>query len=103
MVAIAKESKLILDNFYYSNTYKSYRNHFHCVITLIYLENDREHQKFLLNLKIFIRDSVFSSLKNSNIICCCGEAHIDKHYNFVQNMSVIIKNSTVSLKQHWTS
>ena len=95
---IAKESKLILGNFYYynSNSYESCRNHFHCIINLIFLENDRECQKFPLNLKIFIRDSVFSSLKNSSIICYYGEAHIDKHYNFVRNMSVIIENSTIS-------
>ena len=94
---IAKESKLVLGNFYYySNSYESCRNHFHCIITLIFLENDRECQKFPLNLKIFIRDSVFSSLKNSSIICYYGEAHIDKRYDFVRNMSVIIKNSTIS-------
>ena len=41
-----RESVLIIDNFFYNNTFESCKNHLHCVFTLLFLENDRECEKF---------------------------------------------------------
>ena len=94
-IGITDESKLIIDNFYY-NTHESCVYHFHCIISLLFLENDGESMKSALIFKIFIQNSIFSNLKNSSILCYYGEAHYNKQYDFARTRSVLIKNCTVS-------
>ena len=88
---IAKESKLMIINFYYNSTYESCTNHFCCVISLLFLDN-KEYNKFVSNHEVYIRNSVFSNLKNSSILCYYGEANHDRQYNDLR-ISVIIENS----------
>ena len=94
---IAKRIKLTINNFYYNNTaYKSCINHFHCVITILFLESGKKNKNFALDLEIRIQNSVFSNLKNSSILCYYGEAYNDKKYDDIRTRSVIITNSTIS-------
>ena len=94
---IAKRIKLTINNFYYNNTaYKSCINHFHCVITILFLESGKKNKNFALDLEICIQNSVFSNLKNSSILCYYGEAYNDKKYDDIHTRSVIITNSTIS-------
>ena len=96
---IAKESQLKIINFYYNSTDKSCTNHSYCVILLLFfLENDKDDEecnKFELNHKVYIQNSVFSNFKNSSILCYYGEANCNRQNNDLK-MSVIIKNSTIS-------
>ena len=74
------ESKLNITNFYYNNTNDSCGNHFHCTVTLLFLQKStcykKDGHKIALNLKVYIRNSVVSNLKNSSALCYYGEADI---------------------------
>ena len=85
------QGKLIIENFQYNNTYGLCANHFHCVITLLFLERIK---KFTSILKIYIQNSAFNSLKNSSILCYYEKTRHDKLYH-VRHRLVKIHNVTI--------
>ena len=88
---IIKESNLTILNFYYNNIYASCSNHIHCVVTLLFLEEDNRFSK-----KIRIENSVFNNLKTSSILCYYGETYHNTHYDNARYRFTVFKNSTIS-------
>ena len=90
------DSKLMITNFYYNNTYNSCRNHFYCVVVLIFQKITCSYEDGQeLNLRIHIQNFVFSNFKNSSALCYYGEAAA-KCYVAERSRAVIIENSTFS-------
>ena len=87
-----KKSELTIENFQYNNSYESCINHFHCAITLLFLERIK---KFASSVRIFIENSAFNRLKNSSILCYHDKTRHDKIYNYESLRSVIIHNTTI--------
>ena len=90
---IAHNSTLRIENLHYNNTYESCTNHFHCILTLLFLQNKEKRIEFELNkisISIIIKNSVFNNLKNSSILCYYGE---DYEGN---SRSVLFQNSIIS-------
>ena len=94
--SIAHRSTLTIKNLYYNNTYESCTNHFHCILTLLFLQNNEKRIEFDLNIsriEIYIKNSVFNNLKNSSILCYYGEAYDDSN---LHSRSVVFQNSIIS-------
>ena len=88
------ESKLTITNYYYNNTDDSCGNHYHCVVTLLFLQKYTCSVNLVVSsLEVYIQNSVFSNLKNSSALCYYGEA--DAH-TAACSRRIIIENSTFS-------
>ena len=88
---IIKESNLTISNFHYNNSIGSCSNHFHCVVTLLFLEEANTLSKI-----IRIENSVFNNLKTSSILCYYGETCHSTQRDNARYRFTIIKNSTIS-------
>ena len=93
---MAHRSTLIIKNLCYNNTLESCTNHFHCILTLLFLQNSEKRTEFELiasRIEIYIKNSVFNNLKNSCILCYYGEAYDDSN---LHSRSVVFQNSIIS-------
>ena len=90
---ISKYGLLTVDNFYYSN-YKTCEHHSLCVIVSMLLVNDRLGEKNKFTLQIV--NSVFSTLKNSSVLCIYGEIMEGSRTMQRSYRQITIRNSTFS-------
>ena len=86
------DSKLAIINFYHNNTNDICGNHFHCIIALLFLYDECNNKKNAYILQVYIKNSIFSNLKNSSILCYYGK----DNYVHSCKRTVMITNSTFS-------
>ena len=91
------KSKLMITNFYYNSNYNSCRDHFYCVVVLLFLQNNtcitnKKNVYIHGSLEVLIQNSVFRNFKNSSVLCYYGEA--DGYTVAACDRRVIIRNST---------
>ena len=92
------ESNLTITNFYYNNAFNTAcENHFNRIVVLLFLYNtcnDAYRSEFLLLLRVFIQNCIFSNLKNSSVLCYYGQGKLVYSYSWASIVAII--NSTFS-------
>ena len=87
---ISENGLLIVENFYYKN-YRTCKNHLLCVIVIMYLQNYKHDT--VNSYRITIRNSDFSNLKNSSVLCCYGGTLAESTSLKKSKRLIMIKNS----------